>query len=51
MKKQPEKKISYHADGSVLSEAWYVDGMLLSKEQHIAWHRNQVIDTVLNQDS
>ena len=43
--------ISYNADGSVLSEAWYVDGMLLSKEQHIAWHRNQVIDTVLNQDS
>ena len=43
--------IWYHADGSVMYKAWHVNDMLLSKEQHIAWHRNQVIDTVLNQDS
>ena len=49
MKKQPEKKISYHDDGSVMYEAWYVDGRKLTKDEHLAWRRKRIIDAMIKE--
>ena len=41
-------RISYNSDGSILYEEWWIYNRQLTEEKLFAWHRNRVIDTIVN---